>query len=394
MRREFGSYAAQLTSMGGSALLAFGSAFLLGSQDRGELGAFLSFTAVFGYISTFGAGYRILNLAANENSVIGMGFIKSRALETALVATILSVFYAFTAIENYWQQLILGTGVTYLSAMFSQLSWYSFGRGHVTIPTALKGVPPLIAFFCGGVSDESSRLLAIEIGYGVGWLVAVVVLARNMGVRPSFLMGDRKTKLLGEISLKSGGLGSFLVQSGLLLLGRLPVMVGAFILPLEKVAALSIALAVAEIQLSFIQVANAGFSATMASSSHRKVTKQQYSKIVLGALLGSAVSLAATFVAHWFLEEKYPNVTLWILIFMLVVSTNILLVPASTLLLLKARTFLTSIVALAVLLTCSASTLAVTFLIDQIVVGLLAWGLGNLAISIAFLRFSQAKGQD
>lgn len=303
-------YAAQLLSLGGSALLSFLTAFLFSTEARGELAIFMLLGTLGGYFLNIGLPAQLLQAAANNQTAdlrqllgiqLPIAAIGAVALYSVLQGT---DAFPFVGVDV----LLIGCLTALVAALFNAYSWVEYGRQRFDVSTAARGIVPLAALAASLITRAvgSHDILPTAINYLLAQTVALgVLVVRNLDLTSA--TGDVVTRPLGASLVVATKY--FWTQSATLLLARLPTIASGLWYGARGAAVTAIALSVSELQSSMPQMRAAITFAEAAKLESPRLNREYLLPAAKLLILGLIVTVGAGLAGSLLLGGDYS--TLW-----------------------------------------------------------------------------------
>lgn len=309
------AYYAQMLSLGGSALLTFGTAFLMSAEDRGELAIFMLICSVGSYGFGIGLPSEVLKLTSTGNE---RGARKLFAMQIPisiglglLVWALLFKLRPFPFLSDTLLALAILCAIVW--ALFNTLSWGEFGRKDYAFSTALRGLVPgatiLISLPFLILTTASTILVAAA--YFTLTSAALVLLLLRIPSRNTRSTTSQTLNIRKSLRGATGFYGAQLLTLGV---NRLPVIAaGAWLSP-EVTAVVSIAVSLAEIQASLPQMRSAITFSEASSSRNARFTRNYAIKAIAALVPGTALVVVSAFALSLLLPSEYSSLPFYVLV--------------------------------------------------------------------------------
>lgn len=327
--RELRAYAAQLISLGGSALLTFGTALLMSPEDRGALAIFMLIASIGSYAYGLGVPSQALQLAARGDFVGVRGLFLTQVpiaflLGGATVAFLLIVpVFPFVTPTVIW----MSAAAAAVGALANLVSWVEYGLGRYFVATLLRGLVPLSAFAVTLVAAAVSALsvdVVVWAYVSAQTLALVYLLARNW----ARLRGGLPT-LQVVAKCYSSAFRYFVLQALVMVLARIPTIAAGIWYGASATAAVSIALSLTEVQASLPQMRSAITFTESSRSEKPRLTKTQLRSAVMALIPGVVVVMIAAVVVSFVFDEAYADT--WQLVAIMSLGVAVMGIGASAL---------------------------------------------------------------
>jgi len=364
----------QLASIGGSAVLSFGSTLVFEPAERSRLGVFLVLAAIISNASCLGINYEIFRLsAAGQFSAALKVYLRfwPKQLGLSLLFCIAFDLYLFINHRLEWESSIILALTTVILGTSIQLSWLLLGAGKFGWVTALKGLAPacatiaLVVFYL--VNNYQAMLNATQVSYAIACAAVVLILWRGSKSLP------RKAESTSEIHKPlSDHIWTYVCQTLLQVSGKLVILVGAALADPKWLGIASVGLAISEISLNFMQIAGAQslkeFSTIRDKASYTKGLRLNTSALLFGLTL----VIIATFFANFIIGGTYQEIGVSVGMFTLGIVANVVIVNAFNFCIASKDLMFPNLI-MSLLILAGSTLMALTFLFHLADLAILIW---------------------
>jgi hypothetical protein len=393
IRKNLAYVLAQSASLGGSALLAFGSTLIFAPEDRSRLGVFLVVSAIIGNASCLGVNFEIFRMSALGNFRGAMQacirFIpKQVVVGVALCVAFDSYLFLNNRLEIIEAIILLLVSITI--GISIQFSYFILGSGKFVGVTVLKGFAPASSILVVTVTyllvGNNDLVIPAMVVYFLACVAVAIVLwlyckpflhSQDIELEPKLLIGNH--------------LWVYLSQTLLQVYGKLIILVGAALADPKWLGVVSVALAIAEISLNFIQISGAQSLRAFSKNLTKVVYVSSLIRSAQATAIGLVLVVLATLLAKMVVGAEYTDIPMLVFGLSIGVTANALIVNSFNAAVASKDLIFTALV-LSFMILLNSISLSLAFIYQCYDLGILIWAACQWAIGFS-LHFRVLRRQ-